>query len=181
MRLKKVINLYGGPGTGKSTIAAGLFYKMKSNRHSVEYVSEYAKELTYEDRLNVLEEDQLYIFAKQHRKMFRLRNKVDYMICDSPLLLSTIYASIMTEFYNEEAFKKLIVSTNNNYPSVDIFLLRNLEYEFETKGRNQNEEESTAIDIKVRKVISELVSPTYTEMLSDKNTVNLIYKGVFNE
>ena len=31
MKLKQVINLFGAPGCGKSTIASGLFYKMKIN------------------------------------------------------------------------------------------------------------------------------------------------------
>ena len=54
MKVKAVINLYGGPGCGKSTVSSGLFYKMKSEGYCVEYVSEYAKDLTYEERYNIL-------------------------------------------------------------------------------------------------------------------------------
>ena len=35
-----VINFYGGPGSGKSTAAAGLFYKMKLGGYSVELTDE---------------------------------------------------------------------------------------------------------------------------------------------
>ena len=40
----KVINFYGGPGVGKSTKAAGMFYKMQLAGYSVELVNEFAKE-----------------------------------------------------------------------------------------------------------------------------------------
>lgn len=43
-----VINLIGSPGTGKSTIAAELFARMKWLGFDVELVSEYAKELVWE-------------------------------------------------------------------------------------------------------------------------------------
>ena len=45
-----VINLIGSPGTGKSTIAAELFARMKWLGFDVELVSEYAKELVWEQR-----------------------------------------------------------------------------------------------------------------------------------
>ena len=45
----KVINLFAGPGTGKSTTAAGLFYKMKSKGYMVELVTEFAKDLVYQE------------------------------------------------------------------------------------------------------------------------------------
>jgi len=41
----KIINLYGGPGSGKSTIAAGIFYKAKlDDRYRVELFREMAKD-----------------------------------------------------------------------------------------------------------------------------------------
>lgn len=41
------INIFGGPGVGKSTISSGLFYQMKTRGYKVEFISEYAKDLTY--------------------------------------------------------------------------------------------------------------------------------------
>ena len=38
----KVINLYGGPGTGKSTTAAALFALIKREGYNVELVTEFA-------------------------------------------------------------------------------------------------------------------------------------------
>ncbi len=47
----KVINLWAGPGAGKSTTAAGLFNLMKIRGYNVELVTEFAKEMVYEGRL----------------------------------------------------------------------------------------------------------------------------------
>jgi adenylate kinase family enzyme len=66
--MMKVINLFGGPGSGKSTLAAGLFERMKIQGLSVELVTEYAKDMVWERRGNILD-DQLYILAKQHRRL----------------------------------------------------------------------------------------------------------------
>ena len=43
----KVINLWSGPGGGKSTTAAGLFNIMKHMRLDVELVTEVAKDRVY--------------------------------------------------------------------------------------------------------------------------------------
>ena len=87
----KVINLFGGPGVGKSTAAAGLFYEMKKRQLSVELVTEYAKDMVWEKRWNILD-DQLYILAKQHRRIARLaEHGIEYVITDSPISLGLVY------------------------------------------------------------------------------------------
>ena len=43
---KTVVNLYGGPGAGKSTAALQLVAELKKRGINADYVSEYAKELT---------------------------------------------------------------------------------------------------------------------------------------
>ena len=85
----KVINFFGGPNSGKSTKAAGLFYKMNMAGYSVELVNEFAKECVWEDNVPMLK-DQLYMLAHQHRKILRLEGKVEYVITDS-LILSYYY------------------------------------------------------------------------------------------
>ena len=46
----KVINLFGGPGCGKSTTAADLFARMKLRGLSVELVTEYAKDVVWDEK-----------------------------------------------------------------------------------------------------------------------------------
>lgn len=133
----KVINLYGGPGSGKSTSSAGLFFLMKTEGYKVELVTEYAKDMVYEKRLNVLE-DQIYIFAKQLRRLTRLENTVDYVITDSPLLLGKIYNNKYQEL------DTLIERVYNEFDNIDIFIKRTKKYQ--EYGRTQNEEDAKKID-----------------------------------
>ena len=132
-----VINLIGSPGTGKSTIASELFAKMKWLGYDVELVSEYAKELVWEQRHETFK-NELYIFAKQQHRLFRLQGKVKYIITDRPLLLSIFYND---KYGNKsENFRNMVLEEIHKFENIDIFLNRTKPYV--SKGRNQTEEES---------------------------------------
>ena len=49
-----VINLFGGPGAGKSTCAMEICSELKKHGLSADYVQEYAKELVYENHMDLL-------------------------------------------------------------------------------------------------------------------------------
>lgn len=177
--MSKIINLYGGPGVGKSTIAAGLFYKMKTSNYSVELVTEYAKELVYDKRNNVLDSRQFYIFAKQLNKIQRLiENKIEWIITDSPLLLSLIYDN-----GNYPSFAKLakeVYYSQNNY---NVYLERNELNEYQSYGRLQSScEESIEIDNKIINMLTEMVEEsfwfTFTRLPSNLETIDILYKFV---
>jgi len=143
MKLKKVINIFGGPGAGKSTLAASLFAKMKKKGMSVELVTEYAKQMVFEDRMNVLKEDQLYIFAKQHRKIFILRDTVDYIITDSPFVQGIMYFN--SDVIDQLDFEKLVLGTHFSYPNFNVFAIRAEGLKYEEMGRYQNEQEAEVL------------------------------------
>ena len=84
-----VVNLFGGPGTGKSTTAAELFSELKHRGIRAELVTEVAKDLCYEK--SPLLGDQLHILSEQHRRLARLRDQVDIVITDAPISLGEIY------------------------------------------------------------------------------------------
>lgn len=50
MNKSRIINLWAGPGSGKSTIAAYVFSKLKMKNINCELVTEYAKQLVYSGR-----------------------------------------------------------------------------------------------------------------------------------
>src|SRR4051812_15213434 len=91
-----VINLWGGPGCGKSTTAAGLFHRLKIHHESVELVTEYAKDLCWEGRKPPF--DALSILAEQAKRQRRLAGKVRFIITDSPLPLPIIYGDVPYRF-----------------------------------------------------------------------------------
>lgn len=62
-----IINLYGGPGAGKSTSAAFLYYLLKANGFNVELVREYVKDWAWEKRV-ITNYDQIYFLGKQVRR-----------------------------------------------------------------------------------------------------------------
>ncbi len=135
-----VINLYGGPGVGKSTMAAELFVKMKKQGYKVELVTEFAKDLVYADETTKLS-DQLIVFAKQHHKIFRLKDKVDYIISDSPLIISKIY----NESIHPDMFNPLVDEIFNSYNNMNYFIKRNKDF-FQEYGRVHDLNQSLEID-----------------------------------
>lgn len=146
----KIVNLFGGPGVGKSTVASELFCYYKKKHIDVELVTEYAKELTWEERKNILDRDQLYIFAKQHRKISRLIGNVNIIITDSPLLLSSIYFNTTTNIYDQNIFDSFVLNTYNKYNNINILLKRNPLFKYNDIGRNQNLNEAILIDEKIQ-------------------------------
>ncbi len=85
-----LINLWGGPGSGKSTTAAAVFTDMKQRGISCELVREYVKTWAWRGG-KIGEWDDVYITAKQLRNESALYGKVEYIITDSPLSLGQLY------------------------------------------------------------------------------------------
>lgn len=180
MKLKNVINIYGAPGCGKSTLAAGLFYKMKVNGFSVEIVSEYAKECVFEERFNIIKEDQLYIFANQNRKLFRLIEQYDYVIMDSPINLSNVYIQ-QGSFYNIKLFKDLVDSTFYNYPNRNYFISLNENFNFENEGRVHSFESSKQLESVIRNMLHNTCVKIHKEFVNSDLVLDLIYEDICNE
>ena len=155
MKLKKVINLLGGPNSGKSTFAAKLFNNMKERNYNVEYVTEFAKDLIWDGHFDIINGDQLYIFTHQHRRILRLKDQVEYIINDSPLILSPIYFNHHKNIYNYDIFNKLVLSTFNYYPNFNIFINRNLDFMYFNEGRKETISEVQEIDKKILKYLND--------------------------
>ncbi|MFN7972024.1 MAG: AAA family ATPase [Acidobacteriota bacterium] len=166
----KVINLFGGPGAGKSTTAAGLFHLMKLEHLKVELVTEYAKEVTWERRHDLLS-DQLYIFAKQHRRLVRLRGEVDYVVTDAPLLLSAVYR----EDSYPLVFEQLVLEFWNAFDNCSFALERVKPYE--KLGRRQTEQEAKQVDTRVEKVLARFNVP-HTVLPADKDAAAKILAAI---
>jgi nicotinamide riboside kinase len=175
MRNTKVINLIGAPGTGKSTIASELFARMKWLGYSVELVSEYAKELVWEQRHETMK-NEVYLFGKQHHRFFRLQGKVDFIITDRPLILSLHYNNVYGDKSIEYA--NFVRHEVNKLDNINIFLERTKPYV--TEGRNQSEEESIEFGIQIKQTLDDnsikyIIEKALPDTVSD-NILKMISK-----
>ena len=150
----KIINIIGGPGAGKSTMCTGVFAKLKMKGIDCELSSEYAKELVWESR-NETFKDEVYIFAKQNHRLFRLNGKVDIVITDRPLIMSNIY----NQYYNpnrkefNKIFEDFVKANWNMYDNINIFIDRVKNYN--PNGRNETMEQAIELDNLFKKYLDD--------------------------
>lgn len=154
--MSKIINLFGGPGIGKSTQASGLFTEMKKHHMSVEYTYEFPKEVAWEGNVSQLK-DQFFITANQHRNISRLFGKVDYIIVDSPIILGSIYEQrygdgYPASFYNLTGLSDFIWRLFKQYDNINILLTRNNET-YDPNGRLQDLQEAQEIDEEIKQTL----------------------------
>lgn len=137
-----VVNLYGGPGTGKSTEAARLFAQLKDRNINCELAHEYAKEEVWcGNPLNF----QPRIISEQLWRVHRLLGKVEVVITDSPILLGLIYGDGVG--YARRPFEDFIVDTHAEWNTCNIFLGRDSDYhQYNPHGRTQTETEAKVVD-----------------------------------
>ena len=148
----KVINFVGGPGSGKSTTAAGVFFGMKvTAQHPVELVTEHAKELTYAEAWKALENQQA-VTSEQDRRQRRLQGHVDYVITDSPLFLGCVYGRGL---WAEEHMHQQWWNLFHSYDNVTIFVERVKPYQ--GYGRSQTEDEARVMDRRLRRLTDGIV------------------------
>ena len=174
-----VINLFGPPGIGKSSLKSGLFWHMKSRHESVEEVQEYAKYLTITERTWQLREEQLYLFAKQHHSMFVLRGKYEFCITDSPLLLTAYYAP---KDVTPPAFYDCVYQYNKTFKNINFFVHRDLsdpEQYFEEQGRWHKREDSIRIE-KEQRLFLDSLGVEYIDIPLNQDAPGLIYDHLKN-
>jgi hypothetical protein len=139
-----LVNLFAGPGAGKSSIAFDLMGKLKWSGVDCEFASEYAKDLVWEKRDKTFE-DQIYIFGKQFHRISRLLGEVEVIVTDSPLLLTVVYGE------KWPALCQLAFDEHNKLTNLNIFVNRKKKYN--PNGRIHTNEESQEIDVKVKTLL----------------------------
>lgn len=151
--MTKIINLVGGPCSGKSTVAAGLFYLMKSTpgHSSVELVTEVMKDYTYDENKGMMN-DQILITAVQNHRLVRLLGKVDTVVTDTSLFNGVVYTN------DEHGLEtRLALDLFRGYDNVVLFMPRKGQYEH--YGRTQTEDEARQIDTRYREMLDKYEVP----------------------
>lgn len=175
-----VVNAYAGPGAGKTTASLATVAELKKMGYVAEYVSEYAKELVYENpaMLDGSMQNQFALLTEQLRRMDRLIGKVDIIVTDSPILLNLIYGKDLPDEY-----KKMVPDLYKQYDNFNFFVKRG--DAFEQNGRMQDLTESIQKDEEIRKLLDEqgLYYGTYTHETSEKlaQKIQVTYNRLYGE
>lgn len=143
-----ICNLFGGPGSGKSTTAAQTFGHLKLAGYNAELVTEFAKDLTWDESTKMLGY-QPYVFAQQAWRLERLRGKVDVVVTDSPLLMSLVY----TPPALPNSYREYVLWESRRDPTIN-FLLRRVK-PYNPVGRNQDEEGARKLDTKIEHLLAQ--------------------------
>lgn len=167
-----VVNIIGGPGVGKSILTSDLFSALKREFISCDISHEYIKRKLREKALKAVE-SQIYIFAKQQFQLFSLKDEVEVIITDSPLIFSAVYDKTKCQH-----LKNLILKEFNKYDNLNYLLFRDEDVPYEQEGRYQDSEGAKKVDGQMVEFLNNegiVYKPIYG---IEKKTINTIVKDV---
>ena len=163
-----VVNLYGGPGVGKTTAAHRIMAALSERGVVCEYVPEYAKELVWDLNspfsstaaraeaalaLDGSVASQRAIWAEQSTRVNRLLGQCDVVVCDSPTPLSLVYLSIDSVAGADYAdFRELVMADYASHDNLNVLVERG-RTPYETTGRLQSAGEAHDADGLVRDLL----------------------------
>lgn len=144
MNIIRRINLLGGPGLGKSTLAAFIFQQMKKEGYKIELVTEYIKTWTYIPR-SPRSWDSFYCQMKQvHQEDVILRSGMPLIITDSPIFLGCFYA-----WHHGDPGVPMMLDVvkrfDQMYPSLTILLDRGTIF-YDPAGRYETQKQALEAD-----------------------------------
>lgn len=143
-----LINLYAGPGAGKTTGALALAAELKKRGIDTEYVPEFAKELVLDGRTDLLQ-NQEFVTETQQSRLERLRGKVDVIVTDSPVLLGKVYgAGKISGEYSER-----ISQYHKSFATFNLFMERGDTYQ--PHGRVETFEQAKERDTQIKNMLKE--------------------------
>lgn len=148
-----VVNMYGGPGVGKSTLAAMVFGRLKEAGVNAELVTEFAKDLVWENRRVI--RCRPFVFGEQLWRIERLLDRVDVVVTDSPLLMDLAYSSHLGPHWAQ-----VVWSQHKKLDSLNILLTRHPKHPYRSEGRLQSSlDEALVLDGVIRNLLSDFNVP----------------------
>lgn len=146
-----VVNLFAGPGAGKTTCAWEIASSLKKKGVITEYVSEVAKEYAWDNDLEMLDgslKNQRQLLEEQDRRVQRLMGKVEVIVTDSPILLNMTYLKEQNEEFQNDVLNRF--GRQNNF---NVFVERGQDYE--TAGRIHDYADAVRIDSNIENLLKD--------------------------
>lgn len=173
-----LINMLGCPSSGKTSLSAKVFAQLKAMSLNAEYTPEFVKGWAWEGK-TVGPFDQFYIFGKETHNQSRLFNKVDFVISDSPVMLTAFYHY----FYNgDEALNQVckyfyeLAEKKADIKVINFFLPRKKKYI--AKGRYQTQEEADRLAVQLKEWLDKEGYPYITLDCTDKERINVVMEHI---
>lgn len=168
-----LVSFFGGPGSGKSIVAADTFARLKWKGILAELAYEYIKTKIWEGHPSIFE-NQIYILGKQHLITNRLLGKVQVAVTDSPFLLGCIY-----DINQNDDLRTLIINEYKKLNTYNVFLNRDTS-KFEKEGRYQNLEQAIKIDNQIKNLLTEN-NIAFEEIQTHPDNVELIVQKIITK
>ena len=140
----KRINIWGGPGCSKSTIAAKIYHEMKVAGQKVEVVRERIKSFAYMGRHPTFSERLRFFYEELEEETFCWEQNIS-VVSDSPLFLACYY-------YQKQGhpFAQQLIDISHKFeelcPSENWFVVRPTNLVYDAVGRFENAEEAKKVD-----------------------------------
>lgn len=167
-----IVNLFAGPGAGKSTTAALVFGQLKLRGFSVELVTEVAKDLTWEGAYNRRAFAPL-LLAEQAWRIARVVNQVDVVVTDSPLLMQLAYAD------HYAGFEALAMDLHRRFgDDLNYVIERTPSHPYVRCGRTETEEEARLLDERICRLLDRLGVPYERGLVTGQEAVDRIVSRV---
>ena len=175
-RATVVVNVFGGPGCGKTAMAWEICERLRREGFLVEYAPEYAKELTWDasskaatelersharELLDGRPDHQMAIVREQHRRISRCIGQVDFVVTDGPLVQTLAYmrgadskSPDIRRLYAK--VREQTVELARLYPTFDLLAKRSGARDYPQAGTDYTRDQALAVDRTVRALLDEL-------------------------
>ena len=141
-----IVNLFAGPGAGKSTMMAEVYAGLKRRGVDAEMAPEFARELVRSGRPKELA-CQPFVFGEQLRRIQRLvDDDVEVVVTDSPLLLSLAYGP-------GQGLLNAVEGAHHSYDNLNVFVVRG-DKPYRREGRTQTYDQALVLDRQIAEIVT---------------------------
>ena len=162
------VNVFGGPGSGKSTMAYAVAAELKARGYTAECVGEVVKDCIYDaargdqEAARLLDgsvESQEELYRRQSARERRLDGLVQFVVADSPAIMGLAY---LAPDADEDRAARLAALAQDEFEaqeSVNVIVAR--EGAYDPRARIHAEDEAERIDADVLALVERATAGRY--------------------